>query len=379
MKQIVVASDSYKGSLSTIQVANAIARGIRRVYPDALIKSFPVADGGEGTLDSILSAGGGERITVPVHDPLGRIVQADYGILKAGTAMIEMATASGLTRLSQDERNPMIATTYGTGELMMDALSRGCREFYIGIGGSATNDGGAGMAQALGVRCLDVNGNELPQGGAALKRLHRIDLSGIDPRIAESRFTVLSDVDNPLCGTRGASVVYGPQKGATKAMTFELDRALHQFGKIITRDLGIDVAEKAGAGAAGGLGAGLMAFCGAALMQGVSAVLSLLDIEQAMKSCHLVITGEGQMDYQTAFGKAPVGIAKVAKQFQRPVVAIVGGLGEGYKKVFECGIDAVFSIVDKPMTLDEAMLNSADLVADCAENVMRLYQLSEIF
>ncbi|MDK2866328.1 MAG: glycerate 2-kinase [Clostridiales bacterium] len=379
MNKIIIASDSFKGSLSTIQVAEAVACGVRRVYPDAVIKTFPVADGGEGTLDSILSAGDGERVTTAVHDPLGRIIQADYGILKDGAAMIEMATASGLTRLTANERNPMIASTYGTGELILDALNRGCRKFYIGIGGSATNDGGAGMARALGVKCLDAEGNELPPGGAALRNLHRIDIGNMDDRIAESEFTVLSDVDNPLCGIKGASCVYGQQKGATEEMIADLDRALYQFGKIIARDLGTDVLEKTGAGAAGGLGAGLMAFCGASLMPGVTAILSLLDIEQAMSDCSLVITGEGQMDYQTAYGKAPVGIAKLAKKYQIPVVAIVGGRGDGYEKVFECGIDAVFSIVNRPMTLEEAMIKSTVLVTDCAENIMRLFRLSEKF
>jgi glycerate kinase len=373
---VVVAPDSYKGSLSAIDVANAMERGIISIFPDAKVIKVPIADGGEGTVEALVTATGGCMMYNKVMGPLENTVEACWGILGDNeTAVIEMAAASGLPLISKEKRNPRITTTYGTGQLIKAALDQGIRKLVIGIGGSATNDGGVGMAKALGVKFLDGSKNELPNGGAALKRLVEIDIRGIDPRIAETTILVACDVDNPLCGPRGASAVYGPQKGATPAMVEELDQVLKHYGEIAKQATKRDVAEVPGAGAAGGLGAGLMFFTSSQLRPGVEIVLEATNFEEKVKQADFVITGEGCTDFQTAHGKAPVGVAKIAQKYNAPTLCLSGGLGRGSEDVLQQGIGGLMSIVPRPMTLDECM--------DCAEELVytataRLCQLVNV-
>jgi glycerate kinase len=371
--KIVIAPQGFKGSLSALEIARAIEEGIRRAVPDAGTVLVPVADGGDGTLQALVDSSGGRIITTTVTGPLGPPVKAQWGAMGDGqTAVIEMARASGLALITRKERDPLRATTRGTGELIKAALDAGLRRFIIGIGGSATNDGGAGMAQALGARLLDKSGEDLPPGGAALARLDRIDVSKMDSRLEGSRFTVACDVNNPLCGPTGASAIFGPQKGATPEMVRQLDAALAHFAETVKRDLGKDVRDIPGAGAAGGLGAGLMAFLNAELRAGVDIVLDAVGLEEKLEGARLVITGEGQIDKSTAFNKAPVGVARIAKKHGIPVLAIAGSLGEGYHQVHELGIDAVFSLVSGPMPLDEAMGRTRELIASQAEEIVRV-------
>jgi len=376
MKKIVIAPDSFKGSMSAMEVCDAVEKGIRAVLPTAAIVKVPMADGGEGTVETLVKATNGKIVKINVLDPLGNEVESKFGILGDGrTAVIEMALASGLTMVPLEKRNPLVTTTYGTGQLIKGALDYGCREFIIGIGGSATNDGGVGMAQALGVKFLDKNGQEIGFGGGSLRDLEHIDLGSIDPRIKESNFKVACDVDNPLCGPKGASYVFGPQKGATPEMVKILDENLLHLAEIINRDVGVKVENEPGAGAAGGLGAGLMAFCNARLKRGVELVIEATGLEEKIKGADLVITGEGQMDFQTAHGKTPYGVAQVAKKYNIPVVALVGSIGSGVDILYEKGIDAVFSITQGPMSLEECMKNGNLLLEKTAGNIMRLLSI----
>lgn len=371
--RIVVAPDSYKGSVSALGVAQAMERGILQVFPDAEVRKIPIADGGEGTVEAMVSATGGQLRKSTVSGPLGEPITAQWGILGDGkTAVIEMAAASGLPLLTKEQRDPLSATTYGTGELMRAALDAGLRKIIIGIGGSATNDGGTGLARAFGVRFTDADGKELPAGGAALARLQQIDMKGLDPRLLETEIIVACDVDNPLCGARGASAVFGPQKGATPAIVAQLDAALAHFAACARDATGRDVAELPGAGAAGGLGAGMMFFTPAKLRPGVEIVLDAVGFADLVKDAAFVITGEGRTDFQTAFGKAPVGVAKVAKQFKVPVFCLSGGLGEGSDDVLAQGIDAVMTICDKPMTLEECMNAGEALIESGAVRLCRV-------
>ena len=375
--RIVVAPDSYKGSVSAMGVADAMERGIRKVFTDAVVSKIPIADGGEGTVESMVGATGGTPRCTQVTGPLGERVAAQWGILGDGkTAVIEMAAASGLPLVAKDKLNVRIATSRGTGELILAALDAGLRKIIIGIGGSATNDGGAGMARALGIRFLSADGHELPEGGAALAQLARIDTAGLDPRIAETELIVACDVDNPLCGTRGASAVFGPQKGATPAIVEELDSALAHFAKIAREATGRDVADFPGAGAAGGLGAGLMFFTPAKLRPGVEIVLEAVGFAKAVSTAVFVVTGEGRTDFQTAFGKAPLGVAKVAKSRGIPVFCLSGGLGEGANDVLEQGIDAVMSICDRPLSLEECMRDGSGLIEAGVERLCRIVKAS---
>ena len=375
--KIVIAPDSFKGSLSALEVANAIKEGIKRVMPEAEIDEVPMADGGEGTVQALVDATGGQMITEEVCDPLGNQIQADFGILGDGeTAVIEMAAASGLPLVPDDKRNPMFTTTYGTGELIRAALKRGCRKLIVGIGGSATVDGGAGMAQALGARLLDKDGNEVPRGGGGVEHLDRIDTSQLDSRIAEATTVVACDVDNPLVGPGGGVEVYGPQKGATPEMVEKLDQYMDRYADIIKRDLGADVKNAPGAGAAGGLGAGLMAFLNAELKLGIDIVIDAAGLEGHLKDADLVITGEGMIDSQTIYGKTPIGVAKAAKKFGIPVIGIAGGISDDASVVYENGIDALMSIVSYPMSLEMAIERAHELVANSTERAMRLLNLN---
>jgi len=374
--RIIVAPDSYKGSVSALGVAQAIERGIHAVFPDAQVQKVPIADGGEGTVEALVAATGGRLEYTEVPGPLGEPVRALWGVLGDGrTAVIEMASASGLPLVPKELRDPRITSTAGTGWLVKAALDAGLRKLVIGIGGSATNDGGTGLAQALGARFLDADGASLPQGGGALARLDRIDLAGLDPRLAGLEIMVACDVDNPLTGPRGASAVYGPQKGATPDMVQELDRALGVFAQVATRATGRDIATLPGAGAAGGLGAGLLFFTPARLRPGVEIVLEATGFEAMVAGADLVITGEGRTDFQTAMGKAPVGVAAVAQRHAVPVVCLSGGLGDGADEVLSHGIGALASIVPQPMALEECVSRGAELIEAGAARVCRLIRI----
>jgi glycerate kinase len=374
--RIIVAPDSFKGSVSALGVAEAMERGIHAVFPAAEVIKVPIADGGEGTVEALVAATGGRLLHAEVRGPLGEPVRAHWGISGDGTsAFIEMASASGLPLVPNDRRDPRVTSTFGTGELMKAALDAGLRKLVIGIGGSATNDGGTGMARALGVRFLDAEGHDLPEGGAALARLARIDLSGLDPRLAQVSVLVACDVDNPLCGLKGASAVYGPQKGATPEMVQELDAALGVFAGVAQVATGRDIALLPGAGAAGGLGAGLLFFTPASLRPGVAIVLETTGFEALVQGADLVITGEGRTDFQTAMGKAPVGVAAVAKRHGVPVICIAGGLGDGADEVLRHGIDALATTVPQPMSLEDCMGRGAALVEAAAVRACRLVKV----
>lgn len=371
--KIVIACDSFKGSVSAIQVADSLAKGLRRVWPDAEIDCMPVADGGEGTVDAFLYGMPGRKVTISAAGPLGEAIQASFALLDNGTAVIETAAASGLPLLAPQQRDPLRATTYGTGQLICAALDAGCKRIVLGLGGSATNDGGAGMAQALGARFLDAAGQPLPPGGGALDRLERIDLSGLDPRLQTTPVVAACDVTNPLCGPQGASVVYGPQKGATPPMVQQLDRCLRRFAQVGFSCTGRDVAHVPGAGAAGGLGAGLLLFCRAQLCSGIDTMLDVLDFDRRAADADLVFTGEGRIDGQSVCGKVPVGVARRVKaQRQIPVIAVVGGIGPDAERVYDCGIDAVFATAPGPITLQHAMRDSQSLLCRTAEQIARL-------
>ena len=371
--KVVIAPQSFKGSISALDAARAMEEGAMRVVPDAETVLVPVADGGDGTLETLVEATGGEIRAATVTGPVGKPVRAEWGALGDGqTAVIEMARTSGLALLSLDELDPLRATTYGLGEIIRQALDAGFRSFVVGIGGSATNDGGAGMAQALGIRFLDESGNDLPWGGGALADLRRIDVSGLDERAAEARFSVACDVSNPLTGPEGASAVYGPQKGAAPEIVERLDAALRNFAEVVERDIGVKIEAVAGSGAAGGLGGGMKAFLNGSLGAGVDIVLEQVGLDGKLEGADLVITGEGRLDFQTVYNKAPIGVARLAKGRGIPVIAIAGSLGEGFEDVHAYGIDAAVSIMRGPMDLEEATARAYDLIAGAVAQAMRL-------
>ncbi|MCX8130451.1 MAG: glycerate kinase [Clostridia bacterium] len=370
--RVLIAMDSFKGSLTSFEAADAVEKGLKRVFKNASVEKVAVADGGEGTVDALVQSLDGEFVSIEVSDPLGNKVQARYGIVNGDTAVIEMAEASGLCLIPESKRNPLITSTFGTGELIADALKRGCTKVIMGIGGSATNDGGMGMAKALGVKFYDADGNDVGHGGGALGRLVRIDVSGMNTEVGKAEFLAACDVNNPLYGNTGASKIFAPQKGATDEMVEILDRNLCHYASIVKNCLGIDLEEVPGAGAAGGLGAGLMVFCKAKLVKGIDLVLDLLKIDEKIKMADIVITGEGRIDSQTAYGKLPVGIAKVAKKYNKPVFAIAGFIGEGAELVYESGIDSILSSMTGPMSLEQSMQNSKRLIADASERLFRI-------
>ena len=379
MRVIAIAPDSFKGALSAEGVARAIADGLAESFPKAEFRLIPMADGGEGTVDAWAACTEALRIKAIVKDPLGRPVKSEYAYEPvSGVAVIEMAAASGLPLLATSERNPLVTSTYGTGELVRDALDQGARHVILGIGGSATNDGGTGMAAALGVRFLDARGRELPQGGAALARLASIDMSGLDPRVAKTRFEAACDVTNPLCGALGASAIYGPQKGATKKDVKALDAALLHFAEVATTTKGISHRvdpEAPGAGAAGGLGFGLMAFCGAKLRSGVKIIAESVKLRERLKGCDLVITGEGRLDSQTVNGKTPAGVAKVARQVGVPCIAICGCVGEGYEAVHKIGISSVIPVAHGFFDPENPSIGARERIRACAVETGRLLAL----
>ena len=368
--KIVIAPDSYKESLSALEVATAIEQGFREIWPDADYVKIPLADGGEGTVEAMVAATAGRLVHVDVTGPLGSNVQAFYGLSgDARSAFIEMAAASGLELVPPGSRDPLKTTSWGTGELIRHALDAGVEHIIIGIGGSATNDGGAGMVQALGARLLDEQNNDIAQGGMGLEALARIDISQLDARLAECRIEVACDVTNPLTGKEGASAVFGPQKGATPEVIARLDQALTHYAHLIDRDLNVEVLALAGGGAAGGMGAALYAFCGAQLRCGIEIVTDALHLDDCVADADLVVTGEGRIDSQTIHGKVPVGVANVAKRYNKPVIGIAGSLTPDVGVVHEHGIDAAFSVIFTICTLDEALDNASENVRMTARNV----------
>lgn len=378
--KIAIAPNAFKGTLSASAAAACIERGLRRALPNASIVKIPMADGGDGTLQASVAATGGWLVKCCVQDPLGRRITSTFGLTGDGkTAVIEMALASGLALLKPGERNPLRTTSRGTGELIRAALDHEVREIVIGIGGSATNDGGTGLARALGVRFLDNRTREIADHGGALNELCHIDMTGLDPRLKQVKISVACDVDNPLHGPRGAAHVYGPQKGATPAMVKQLDAGLKRLAMIIQRDLGVKVARLPGAGAAGGLGAGLVAFLGAKMRSGAELVMETIDLERRLDGCDLIITGEGRLDAQTAAGKAPAQVARVARKLGIPVIAICGSLGPGFGKVRAMGIDAVFSALEEPMSEADLPRHAPGMLERCAEQVGRLIALRQYF
>ncbi|HAP32513.1 MAG TPA: glycerate kinase [Firmicutes bacterium] len=395
--RIVLAPDSFKGSLSASQVAESMARGIKcalgrqdqhrdhdqeadrevissRKQTTVETVKKPLSDGGEGLVNVLVGATGGELLYERVTGPLGEAVDACWGVLGDGkTGVIEMAAASGLTLVPAGRRNPLLTTTYGTGELIRAALHRGCTKLIIGIGGSATNDGGMGMAQALGVKFLDAQGKNLAIGGGELVRLAKIDSSGLHPALAQQALAILvaCDVDNPLTGPQGAASVYGPQKGADGEMVRTLDAALKHFARIVKRDLGMDVETQAGAGAAGGMGAGLIAFLRGQLTPGIDLVMELVELEKELAACDLVFTGEGRLDSQSVFGKVPVGVARRARSFGVPVIALAGSVTPDAEVLHREGITAYFSITNSPISLKEAMAKAAENIEQTTCEIMR--------
>ena len=371
--KVVIAIDSFKGSMSSMEAGNAAKEGVLRAMPQAEVVVKPLADGGEGTTDALIEGMGGERVDIRVKGPYGEPVDAHYGYIREkGLAVMEMAQASGIT--ISERKDPMAATTYGVGEMILHALDLGCRSFIIGIGGSATNDGGVGMLKALGCGFLDKEGNDCGEGGAALSRISSIDIDGLDKRIAEADIMVACDVGNPLCGTNGATYIYGPQKGVTEDMKKPLDEAMSNYADVCAEKLGKDMRDVSGAGAAGGLGFAFISFLGSKLVPGIELIMEATGLETEMKDGDIAITGEGRLDLQTAMGKAPVGVAKLAKKYGLMTMAFAGSVTKEAVKCNEAGIDAFFPIVRGISTLSEAMdnANARANMADTVEQAARL-------
>ena len=374
--KIVIAPDSFKDSLSAEKVADAIAAGLADVLPHAQLIKCPMADGGEGTVDAIVAAGNGQLRREQVQGPLGEPVYANWGWLpETRTAIIEMAEASGLQLVALEQRDACVSSTYGTGELIKAALEAGAQRIILAIGGSATNDAGAGALQALGLGLFDAQDRALPRGGLALAQLARIDLQGLDPRLVDVRFEIAADVNNPLCGEQGASAIFGPQKGASPAQVPQLDHALGHFADHCAKVLPKDVRDEPGSGAAGGLGFAAKAFFGAQFRAGVDVVAELVNLNEAVQGAALVITGEGRFDAQTLRGKTPFGVARIARSNGVPVVVLAGTLGEGYQALYEHGIHAAFAVASGPMTLDYACVHASQLLTDRARDIARLWSL----
>lgn len=375
---ILLAPDSFKESMTAKEVCHAMERGIKKANNSISCIHVPMADGGEGTMQSLVDATNGQIYTVEVIGPLGNEVEASYGILGDGeTGVIEMASASGIHLVPSEKRNPLITTTYGTGQLIKSCLNHGVKKLLIGIGGSATNDGGIGVVQALGGKFLDKEGKELGFGGGELDKLVTIDLSNFDNRLKDVIVEVACDVNNPLCGEQGASYVFGLQKGATPEIMKVLDNNLRHYGILIKEKLGIDVLYESGAGAAGGLGAGLMAFLNGRLNKGIDMVIKYSKLEEKLPYADMVWTGEGSIDFQTQFGKTPIGVARLAKEYNKPVVALAGRVGTNIETLYTMGIDSIFSITRDITTLEEALEKGQENMEKTAENIIRLMNLNQ--
>lgn len=373
--KILFAPDSFKGTMSSMRVIELLADAAKRTFPDSQLVTVPIADGGEGTVEALVTAAGGQYRTVNVTGPLGEKVSAVYGVIGGKTAVIEMAQASGIMLLKEEEKNPLHTTTYGTGELIKAALDHGIRRLVIGIGGSATNDGGIGAAQALGVRFLDRNTSDVGYGGRNLCNIARIDVSNMDPRIKECEISVICDVSNPLTGPAGATYVYGPQKGAGKECLELLESGMENYLQVIKQCIGMDMNQVPGSGAAGGLGAAMVAFFGARLKSGIDTILDFVDFESLLKDVDLVVTGEGKIDSQSAYGKVPVGIAKRCKSKGIKVIAIAGCMGKDARRVFDYGIDSIMVTVNNNLSLEEALLRAGEDLFDAADRMFRLIKL----
>ncbi|MDU9418344.1 glycerate kinase [Staphylococcus lloydii] len=374
IKKIVIAPDSFKESMAAIEVADAIERGFAKVFPNTTVfDKIPMADGGEGTTEALVNALNASYRKVSVKNPIYKTITASYGYAyETNTAIIDMASASGLDLIAEEDKNPLITTSYGTGQLINDAIEQGAQHIILGIGGSATNDGGVGMLSALGCKFLDSDNQTLKAGGAALAKLSHIDMSNLNPKLKDTTIEVACDVTNPLLGKYGASEIYGRQKGATEDMIKQLDAALTRYHDVIEQQLNVSVKDIEGAGAAGGLGTGLLAFLNANLAKGIDIVLKETQFTQRVKDADLVITGEGKMDHQTIYGKTPIGVSHAAQRFNVPVIAIAGSLGEGYQAVYEHGISSVFSILQQPCSLSDALENGRKYMEQTAENIARL-------
>ncbi len=373
--KILIAPDSFKGSATSRRAAEAIGKGVHEVFPDAELIEIPVADGGEGTVEALTESMNGKIIRKKVKGPLGEAVDAEYGLLPGDVAVIEMASASGLPLVPDNKRNPLITSTYGTGQLILDALKKGCKEIILGIGGSATNDGGTGMARALGYKFQDSSGDDLAEGGGSLINLAEIDDSKVDESIFKTKLFIACDVINPLTGTEGASHIYGAQKGASPDDIELLDRALGKLASVVSAKYNRTNGNIPGAGAAGGLGYGLMEFCGGELKSGIEIILDLIKFDDYLEGVDLVISGEGRIDGQSVYGKVPVGIAGRAKKKNIPVLVVVGDIGPKVDAVYNHGIDAVMSSVNKAMSLEEAMSRSYELLIDSSSRAMRMIKI----
>lgn len=371
--KIVIAPDAFKESMSALEVAEQMEKGIKKVSPLPQIFKRPIADGGEGTVQVLLDAFNGEKIEVEVTGPLGKSIKSYYGIVDEKIAVIEIAAVCGLMLIPNENRNPMETTSYGIGELILDALNRGIREFIIGLGGSGTNDGGIGMAQALGAQITDMYGEPVRFGGKGLQEVVEISLKNIDSRLKNAKIKIASDVSNPLLGIDGGTYVYGPQKGADDTMVEALDQAMAAYASILKRDVGMDITITQGAGAAGGLGAACIAFLGASLQPGIELITSLINLDTVIKDAQLILTGEGRVDDQTSFGKAIAGVAQIAQRYDVPVVAITGANHTTSDAIYDAGITAIFTLPNEPMSLEEAIDNGPDLIEKVTENVWRLF------
>lgn len=378
MDKVIIAIDSFKGSLNTFQAGNAIKEGILKVYKNAQIIISPIADGGEGTVDAIISATNGKKEETTVHNPLGELIRASYGIIsETKTAVIEMSAAAGITLIDENQKNPLNTTTYGVGELILDAISKGCRKFVIGIGGSATNDGGIGMLQALGFEFLDESGNQVEWGAKGLKNIVEIKTDNAAKELKDCSFFVACDVKNPLCGENGCSAVYGTQKGATEQMIKDMDLYLERYAVLTNKIIPMSDASIPGTGAAGGMGFALLSYLNATLVSGIELVMNETKLEEHIKDADVVVTGEGRLDGQSYMGKTPIGVAKLAKKYNKPVIAFSGCVTEDAVLCNDYGIDAFFPIVREPCTLQEAMNcdNAYKNLRNTAEQVFRLIKV----
>lgn len=373
--KLLFASDSFKGTLSSEQIISLLTESANRIFPGCETKGVPIADGGEGTVDAVIAVTGGEMRKVPVHGPLMEETEATYGVFHGDSAIIEMAAASGLPMVQAEKRNPLNTTTFGTGELIRDALDNGYRKLSIAIGGSATNDGGMGAMRALGIRFLDAAGNELEGVGADLEKVADIDVSGLHPAIAEAEITVMCDVTNPLTGPDGATYTFGKQKGGTPEILDRLEAGMKNYASVMREKLGMDVEMNAGAGAAGGLGAALCGYLHANLKSGIDTVLDLIDFDGLLEGVDMVVTGEGRIDWQSAFGKVPSGVGLRCKAKNIPAVAIVGGMGNGAEKIYEFGVESIIPTINGAMAIEEALDRAEELYANAADRLLRMVKV----
>lgn len=373
--RFLFASDSFKGTLSSEQIIHLLNESANKIFPGCETMGVPIADGGEGTVDAVIAVTKGEIREIPVHGPLMEETTATYGVFHGDSAIIEMAAASGLPMVPVEKRNPLNTTTYGTGELIKDALNAGYRKLSIAIGGSATNDGGLGAMRALGIRFLDAEGRELEGIGSDLEKVADIDVSGIHPAVAEAEITVMCDVNNPLTGPDGATYTFGKQKGGTPEILDRMEAGMKQYAKVIKEKLGKDVDQIAGAGAAGGLGAALCVFLHANLKSGIETVLDLIDFDTLLEGTDLVITGEGRIDWQSAFGKVPSGIGMRCKNHGVPAVAIVGGMETGAEKIYEFGVESIIPTINGAMDIKEALDRAEELYANAADRLFRMIKV----